>query len=257
MKRGLAIAVLILIAFSTTGVTRPQRANAFQPNWLNPGTYVEYSCNVSVYKGAPYAPTKGTFKWTVVNLTDGYVYILYEMRIEDMSFEKTFKIDTFSNRIKTIDGKTVENTTNYLWISYVPKIGDVIQLENLSATVVDLRLVSSRLFIDRACWLTNATFTINGLNIGDLKNATMDGFIERSYDCETGILVSSRFYIEFKDPSGKVSQSYFSSILISSTNIPNLMAGRQSSTVPVAVTVVILLSSIFIAVKRIFQVKRF
>lgn len=227
-----------------------------KPTWLNPGTYVEYSCNVSVYKGAPYAPTTGIFRWTVVNLTDEYVYILYEMRIEDMSFKKTFKVDISSNQIKAIDDRIVENVTNYLWISYAPRIGDVIQLENLSAIVVDLQLISSKLFTDRACWLTNTTFTINGVNIGDLKNATMDGFIERSYDCETGIMVRSRFLIEFKDSNGRISQSYFSSIIISSTNIPNLTATvRRSSPVPVAVTAVILLTSLFIATRRALQVK--
>ncbi|MBS7611851.1 hypothetical protein KEJ27_06550 [Candidatus Bathyarchaeota archaeon] len=254
MKRRLAIAVFIIAIYSITS-PRFQRTAFSQPNWLNRGTYVEYSCNVSVYKGAPYAPTTGTFKWTIINLTDGYVYILYEMRIEDMSFEKTFKIDTSSNQIKAIDDKIIENTTNYLWMNYAPRIGDTIQLENLSAVVVDLRLVSSKLFTDRACWLTNATFTINGVNMGDLKNATMDGFIERSYDCETGVLVSSRFLIEFKDSRGSVSQSYFSSILISSTNIPNLTASRQSSTVPVAVAVAILLTSIVMVIRRILQVK--
>ncbi len=249
------IATFIIVIYCMTSIPRFQRTAFSQPNWLNQGTYVEYSCNVSVYKGAPYAPTTGTFKWTVINLTDGYIHILYEMRIEDVSFEKTFKIETSSNQIKAIDDRIVENTTNYLWIDYTPRIGDVIQLENLSAVVVDLRLVSSKLFTDRACWLTNTTFNINGLNIGDLKNATMDGFIERSYDCETGVLVSSRFLIEFKDSNGKVSQSYFSSILISSTNIPNLTASRQYSKIPVAVAVAILLASIFMVARRILQVK--
>lgn len=255
MKRGLTIAMLIVVIFSITGIPRFQRTVSTQPSWLNPGTYVEYSCNVSVYKGAPYAPTTGVFKWTVINLTDGYAFIRYEMRIEDMSFEKTFKIDLSSNQIKAIDDKLMENTTNYLWIDYTPRLGDVIQLENLSTIVVDLRLVSSKIFTDRACWLTNATFTINGLNIGDLKNMTMDGFIERSYDCETGVLVSSRFLVEFKDSSGKTSQSYFTSMLISSTNILNLTVSRSSPTVPVAVAVAILLTSIFMVVRRIPQVK--
>ncbi|MEM2849784.1 MAG: hypothetical protein QXI36_05890 [Candidatus Bathyarchaeia archaeon] len=255
MKSRVAIAALIIAIYSITSIPRFQRTACSQPSWLNPGTYVEYSCNVSVYKGAPYAPTTGTFKWTVINLTDGYVYILYEMRIEDMSFKKTFKIDASSNQIKAIDDRIIENTTNHLWMNYAPRIGDVIQLENLSAVVVDLRLASSKLFIDRACWLTNSTFEINGLNMGDLKNASMDGFIERSYDCETGVLVGSRFLIEFKDSKGSVSQSYFSSILISSTNIPSLTASRQPSTVPIAVAVAVLLASIFMVVRRIPQVK--
>jgi len=247
--------MLIVLVFSITGIPRFRRVVSTQPNWLNPGTYVEYSCNVSVYKGAPYAPTTGTFKWTVINLTDGYVFIYYEMRIEDMTFEKTFKIDLSSNQIKAIDDKLIENTTNYLWIDYTPRLGDVIQLENLSTTVVDLRLVSSKIFMNRACWLTNATFTINGLNVGDLKNMTMDGFIERSYDCETGVLVSSRFLVEFKDSNGKTSQSYFTSMLISSTNIPNLTATRSPPIIPVVAAVVVLLTSIFMVFRRIFQVK--
>jgi hypothetical protein len=247
--------MLIVLVFSIMSIPKFQRAVSIQPSWLNPGTYVEYSCNVSVYKGAPYAPTTGTFKWTVINLTDGYAFIYYEMRIEDMSFEKTFKIDLSSNQIKAIDDKLIENVTNYLWIDYTPRLGDVIQLENLSTTVVDLRLVSSKLFVGRACWLTNATFTIKGLNIGDLKNMTMDGFIERSYDCETGVLVSSRFLIEFKDSSGKASQSYFTSMLISSTNIPNLTASKSPPTVPVVAAVAILLTYIFMVFRRVFQVK--
>jgi len=223
-----------------------------QPGWVKPGAYVEYGCNVTVYKGAPYAPSSGTFRWTVVNVTGGKIYVLYEMRIEDLLLEKTLVVDAETNRILSIDGESVGNITNYLWLSYIPRVGGFIQLEDLMAEVVDLRMFSSRLFTNRTCWVTNATFSIANVNAGDLKNATMEGFIERMYDSETGILVYSRFLIEFKGSDGKVTQSYFSRIVISSTNIEEL-SGRRSAVIPMTVVAVFIVAVLLLA-RRILHI---
>lgn len=221
-------------------------AGSPQPDWIRLGVYVEYGCNVSVYKGAPYAPSSGIFRWTIVNVTEGKIYVLYEMKVEDLSVERSLVIDAETNRILSIDGEPVGNLTNYLWLSYIPRIGGFIQLENLTARVVNLRKLSTRVFTNRTCWVTNATFSIAGVNAGDLKNATMEGFIERMYDSETGILVYSRFLIEFKDPDGKVTQSYFSRIEVSSTNIDELYS-RRSEVIPVTVVAVFIAIALLVA----------
>lgn len=223
-----AVAAPFLVCILVSSASSPQLS------WIRPGVYVEYGCNVSVYKGAPYAPSSGIFRWTIVNVTEGRIYVLYEMRIEDLSVERSLVIDAKTNKILEIDGEPVGNLTNYLWLSYIPRVGGFIQLENLTAEVVNLEQFSTRAFANRTCWVTNATFSIPGVNAGDLKNATMEGFIERVYDSETGILVYTRFFIEFKDRDGKVTQSYFSTVGLSSTNIDEFHS-RPSAIIPITV----------------------
>ncbi|MCD6443828.1 hypothetical protein CW710_00225 [Candidatus Bathyarchaeota archaeon] len=253
MRLKTVVFVLLIISFFLVEVFSFSSASFSQPDWIRSGVYVEYGCNVTVYKGAPYAPSSGTFRWTIVNVTDDKIYVRYEMKIEDLLLEKTFVIDAETNRILSIDGESVGNITNYLWISYIPRVGDFIQLENLTAEVVDLRKFSSRLFTNRTCWVTNATFSIADVNAGDLKNATMEGFIERIYDSETGILVYSRFLIEFKEPDGKVSQSYFSRMIISSTNVTEL-GSRRPASIPMAVAAASIVAVLVLA-RRILRIR--
>lgn len=252
MRLGIVILVLV-VAMPFLVCVLVSSAGLPQPDWVRPGIYVEYSCNVSVYKGAPYAPSSGTFRWTIVNMTEGRIYVLYEMKIEDLSVEKSLVIDAETNRILSIDGESVGNLTNYLWLSFIPRIGGFIQLENLTAEVVDLRKFSTRVFTNRTCWVTNATFSIAGVNAGDLKNATMEGFIERMYDSETGILVYSRFLVEFKDADGKVTQSYFSRIEVSSTNVDELY-GQRSAVVPITVAAASI-AVVLVLARRVFRIK--
>jgi len=203
----LLIMVLVFQAFTVSTV-----GDDVYDGWIKEGVYVEYVGNVTYATQQGVLTSEGYMRWEITQVTaDNYAVVNVTLKVlkGEAGSLTTIKIDLERNMIVEVDGRKVFNVTNYLWINFKPSIGQVYQLENLTAKVVNVDR-RDLMGVEVECYVMNVTF----------ETANVTGYIERAYDADTGILIYAESHIRYLSVNGEVDHECHADIVLEESNIP-------------------------------------
>lgn len=156
------------------------------PLRLRQGLYVQYGGNVTMRQDQSEQPYTGSMNWTVTSVAEGRVRIMEKALRDQDSLERTFIVKESSREVLEIDGQPVENQKTFFWVETSIQSGSIVQVENFTFTVVGEETVTIG-NLPRPCWLLNGTF----------NTGSVEGFMTRWYDRETGLLLRFLMIVAF------------------------------------------------------------
>jgi len=203
----LLIMALVFQAFTVSTV-----GDDVYDGWIKEGVYAEYVGNVTYATQQGVLTSEGYMRWEITQVTaDNYAVVNVTLKVlkDEAESLTTIKIDLERNMIVEVDGRKVFNVTNYLWINFKPSIGQVYQLENLTAKAVNVDR-RDLMGVEVECYVMNVTF----------ETANVTGYIERAYDADTGILIYAESHIRYLSVNGEVDHECHADIVLEESNIP-------------------------------------
>jgi len=123
-------------------------------------------------------PYIGNMSWTITNVANGTAIITEKAFREKDSLERTYEIDPGSRIVLKLDGKPVQNQTTFFWVETNLENGSLVQVENLTFTVVNQETLTVG-NLSRQAWVLNGTF----------NTGAVEGLVTRWYDVETGLML--------------------------------------------------------------------
>lgn len=235
----LLITTLVAQLFTISAV-----GDVFDGGWVKEGVYAEYMGNVTYTSPQGSSTSEGYMRWEITRITtDGYALVNMTMAVvKDGAVSSVImEIDLKQNRIVRVDGGSVFNVTNYLWISSIPTVGQDYQLENLTAEVVGVGKYHL-MGMELECYILNVTF----------EAASVRGYVERVYDAYTGLMVSAKSRIVYLGVNGGVDHECRADIVLRKTNIPMLRgSGLSGNIVKTLSLVALLILAAYILSKRL------
>ncbi|MCD6444089.1 hypothetical protein CW710_01715 [Candidatus Bathyarchaeota archaeon] len=208
---GKALALLIMtLTFQT--FTLSAIGDDVYNGWIKKGVYAKYVGNVTYVTQQGVLSSEGYMRWEIIQITtDNYAIVNMTLTVlkDEATSSTVIKIDLERNVIVEVDGRRVFNVTNYLWINFKPSIGQVYQLENLTARVVDVER-RNLMGVEVECYVMNVTF----------KTANVTGSIKRAYDADTGVMVAAESYVRYLTVNGEVDHECHANIVLKESNIP-------------------------------------
>ena len=233
----LLIMVLVFQAFTVSAV-----GDDVYDGWIKEGVYAEYVGNVTYATQQGVLTSEGYMRWEITQVTaDNYAVVNVTLKVLKGEAESltAIKIDLERNMIVEVDGRKVFNVTNYLWINFKPSIGQVYQLENLTAKVVNVDR-RDLMGVEVECYVMNVTF----------ETANVTGYIERAYDADTGILIYAESHIRYLSVNGEVDHECHADVVLEESNIPRFqrsdgLPGRLAKTLSLLTLLMLMVYILF------------